>query len=116
MNWQQVRERYPNQWLVIEALVAHTEGQQRCLDQIAVVDTCSDGGSALQQYRQLHLTYPQREFYYVHTAREKLDIRERQWLGLRGAYAAYITGWNGLWLAHQRHFGARFLVESWRYH
>ena len=77
MQWHEIREKYPDQWLVIEALAAHTEQEQRQLDQITVVHTCEDGAAALQAYRQLHRQYPQREFYYVHTARETLDIRER---------------------------------------
>ncbi len=83
MRWYEIREKYPDQWLIIEALEAHTEDQRRLLDQIAVVQVCSDGAAALQEYRQLHQHYPQREFYYVHTAREALDIRERQWLGMK---------------------------------
>ena len=31
MRWSDVRTTYPNQWLVIEALEAHTEGNQRIL-------------------------------------------------------------------------------------
>jgi hypothetical protein len=31
----------------------------------------------------LHQQYPEREFYFVHTDREDLDIRERHWLGIR---------------------------------
>ena len=83
MRWQEIRETYPEQWLIVEALEAHTERQQRQIEQVAVVELCPDGGAALQRYRQLHQQYPTREFYYVHTARETLDIRERQWLGLR---------------------------------
>jgi len=36
------------------------------------------------QYRRLHQQYPIREFYFVNTGRETLDIRERKWLGIRG--------------------------------
>jgi hypothetical protein len=89
MHWQEIREQYPDQWLVIEALEAHTEDQQRYLDRITVVECCLDGGAALQRYRQLHQEYPLREFYFVHTARETLDIRERQWLGIRREYASH---------------------------
>ena len=89
MQWQEIRDTYPDQWLVVEALQAHTEGQQRLIEQMAVVAKCEDGGAALRRYRQLHQEYPAREFYYVHTARETLDIRERQWLGIRRSDAAY---------------------------
>lgn len=85
MQWSKVREIYPEHWLVIEAMEAHTEDNQRLLDQIAVVEVYADGAAAMQSYRDLHRQYPLREFYFVHTNREKLDIRvkERRWLGIR---------------------------------
>jgi hypothetical protein len=85
MTWSQVRQTYPDQWLIIEALDAHTEGNQRLLDRIAVVETCADGAAAMQSYQRLHREYPLREFYFVHTGRETLDIRERR----------YSKGWSG---------------------
>ena len=87
MRWAEIRQQYPNQWLVIDALEAHTEGDRRKLDQMTVVEVVPDGAAAYQRYRKLHQEHPQREFCYVHTAREELDIRERQWLGLRRNYA-----------------------------
>jgi hypothetical protein len=38
--------------------------------------------------RQLYRSYPSREFYFVHTSREKLEIKERRWLGIRGEHEA----------------------------
>ncbi len=87
MRWSDVREKYPNQWLIVEALEAHTEGDRRLLDRIAVVETCPDGASAMESYRRLHLEHPSREFYFVHTAREALEIRERWWTGVRRSRA-----------------------------
>ena len=92
MIWSSVRDAYPGQWLIIEALVAHTESNQRLLDRIAVIDTCPDGSAAMQSYQRLHREYPYREFYYVHTEREELDIRERHWTGIRRADAAFAEG------------------------
>lgn len=89
MYWSDVRSMYPNQWLIIEALNAHTEGQQRLLDNIAVVEVCADSEAAMQAYRLLHQRYPRREFYFVHASREHLDIRERRWIGIRRSNAAY---------------------------
>lgn len=48
MRWLQVRQAYPDQWLVIEALEAHTVDNQRQLDRIAVIETCRDGKGALR--------------------------------------------------------------------
>jgi hypothetical protein len=43
----------------------------------------------MQSYERLHRERPQREFYFVHTGRESLDIRERRWIGIRRANATY---------------------------
>lgn len=91
MHWTDIRTAYPGQWLVIEALHAHSdEDHHRVLDEIAVVETCVDGGGAMQAYRRLHEQYPDREYYFVHTSREQLDIRERQWLGIRRGHAVAV--------------------------
>jgi hypothetical protein len=88
MLWPEIRNVYPNQWLVVEALKAHTTPEQkRQLEQIAVVDTCPDGSAAMRRYRDMHQQYPTREFYFVHTGREELDIRVRKWLGVRTEHA-----------------------------
>lgn len=92
MIWSEVRRAYPDQWLIIEALDAHTEGKQRILDRVAVIETCADGASAMESYQRLHREYPMREFYFVHTSRERLDIRERHWIGIRRGNAAYAEG------------------------
>ena len=93
MQWVDIRNSYPDEWLVIEALQAHTTSDQcRKLDQIAIIEHCADGSTALQSYRRLHKEYPGREFYFVHTSREKLDIREQQWMGIRRSHAVGVEG------------------------
>ena len=83
MNWFEIQNTFPDQWLLIEALEAHTTPEkQRVLDHISVIETCPDGSSAMQRYRVMHKTFPHREFYFVHTSRSELDIRERQWHGI----------------------------------
>ncbi len=89
MLWANVRQAYPEQWLIIEALEAHTEEHQRLLDRIGVVETSPDGPTAFQRYQDLHRQYPERELYFVHTGREKLEIIERQWLGIRRYHATH---------------------------
>lgn len=89
MRWSEVRQSHPDQWVVIEALEAHTEGDRRILDRIAVVERCPDGTSAMQSYRRLHRQYPSRELYFVHTSREDLQISERWWMGIRGTHATH---------------------------
>ncbi len=84
MQWTEIRQAYPDQWLIIKALQAHTTADsRRRLDKIAIIERCQDGTAAMQSYRRMHQQYPAREFYFVHTSREELDIRERQWSGIR---------------------------------
>ena len=84
MKWPDVRRAYPDQWLLIEALEAHTtEDQHRELDRIAIIEQCRDGGDAFDCYRRVHEEHPARELYYVHTGRETLEIREKFRAGIR---------------------------------
>ena len=84
MVWQDIRKYYPQQWLLVEAIQAHSEANKRILEQLAVVDTFPDSIAAMQRYTQLHHEAPQRELYVFHTSRERLDISERSWFGVRG--------------------------------
>ena len=52
MIWPTVREAYPDQWLIIEALAAHTEGNQRELDRISVIEIRPDATAAMQSVVQ----------------------------------------------------------------
>ncbi len=55
---------------MIEALQAHaTSDNQRNLDEMAIIEVYEDGNAAMHGYRHLHLQYPVREFYFVHTNR-----------------------------------------------
>ena len=83
MQWHQVREHYPNQWVLVEALQAHSEAGWRRVEELAVIGAFTDSVAALQAYIRLHHTAPARELYVVHTDREELDITERRWLGIR---------------------------------
>ena len=84
MMWQDIRKHYPQQWLLVEAIQAHSEANKRILEQLAVVDIFPDSIAAMKRYAQLHHKAPQRELYVFHTSRETLDIPERSWLGVRG--------------------------------
>lgn len=85
MQWSDVRRHYPHQWLLVEALLAHSESGKRELDELAVVDAFPHGESALRAYLRIHRDAPVRELYVVHSDREELEIAERTWLGLRTA-------------------------------
>ena len=84
MLWSAIRTAYPYHWLIVEATEAQTpKDNERQLEQLTIIEECTDGKEAFQNYRYLHQQYPQREFYFLHTSREEPDIHEQIWLGIR---------------------------------
>jgi hypothetical protein len=89
MNWNEIRSAYPDKWLVVEALVAHTDpNNKRIISDLKVIEICSDGISAFNKYRELHKLEPCKEYYYLNTNRVVLEIEERKWVGIRIQSAA----------------------------
>lgn len=62
MQWSELCSTYPNQWLVLEALETHpTPDRRRQLDQIAGLERCQEGATAMKRYRVLPNQHPIRE-------------------------------------------------------
>jgi hypothetical protein len=85
MKWEEIRKHYPDQWLLVEALQAHSAEGRRILEDLAVVDVFDDSAQAMKSYAQLHRESPQRELYVFDSERESLEVKERSWLGIRVA-------------------------------
>lgn len=83
MNWKDARKAFPNKWLLIEAVHAHSENNKRILEEISIVKSFLDSISAMENYIEIHKNSPQRELYIFHTDREVLEITERHWAGIR---------------------------------
>jgi hypothetical protein len=84
MQWSEVKEQFPSQWVLVEAIAAASKDNKRIVEQLSVVDTFSDDGNqAMLKYVELHKQFKNREFYVVHTSREQLDIQEQVWIGVR---------------------------------
>ncbi len=84
MEWNEIKKKYPNQWIVIEAIDAHsTSDNYRHIEDAIVIDKFKDGEAAMSFYRNLHKSDPLKEYYFLHTSRKDLNIPERKWLGVR---------------------------------
>lgn len=78
MEWQEIRSQYPDSWLLIEAIKAHTTSEQkRIIDRLAVIDQFDDFYAAMDSYKQLHREKPAKEMYVVHTDSEEINIKEQ---------------------------------------
>ena len=85
MPWPEIRERYPHQWLLLEATEARSSGGQRILERLAILETCPDGLSAMRRYGEMQGQDPRRELYVLHTDRETVEVEESHWGGIRAA-------------------------------
>lgn len=75
MTWQELRIRYPEQWVLVEAIGASTEHGHRVIPELQVLGGFNeDWARAWAQYKQLHHTNHEREYYVLHTSIETLDI------------------------------------------
>lgn len=83
MQWSEIRQQYPGQWLLVEAVDAHTEGDQRILDELSVLQPFTDFKAAMDRYSAIRRKSPFRELYIIHTDREVLEISESRLLNLR---------------------------------
>ena len=86
MKWQDVRRQYPDSWLLIEALEAHTTPEKRrVVDKLSVIEPFADFFGAMDAYQKLHRAKPNREMYVVHTVNEEIQIKETFWAGVRSS-------------------------------
>ncbi len=54
MNWATVRNKFPDQWVLLEAIEAHSTDGKRIVDRVSVINTYDEGKKALQEYKLIH--------------------------------------------------------------
>lgn len=77
MKWSEVRDRYPNQWILFEALEAESKDGHRIIKDIAVINCYDNGQKALKEYADKHKKDKSREMYVYHTKHRELEVKER---------------------------------------
>lgn len=84
MEWTEICNKYKNQWVLIEAVRAYLKDSKRIIEEINVLfESGDDSRDALLKYKEIHKQDPERELYVVHTSREKIDINEKFYVGVR---------------------------------
>ena len=51
---EEVQERFPEEWVVLEATKAHSKEGHRYIEEVVVIDTFSDSTEAMRRYGELH--------------------------------------------------------------
>ncbi len=85
MNWNDIRQLHPEQWLLLEVLEAESSAETRYLKNLAVLERFDDSMTALRAYRELKKSSPARELLVLHTNRVDPTIQQRHYVGIRGA-------------------------------
>ena len=84
MKWENVRQAFPEQWVLIEAVQAYTnEKSERILEEVTPLKIFSNSPAAMKSYQELHRKDPTRELYVLHTNRKEPNIIEKRWVGVR---------------------------------
>lgn len=83
MKWQDVRQQYPDQWLLLEAFNPITTEQAWLVDELSVIADYQDGSEAFKAYGRLQNEHPERNLFIFHTSRPKIEIGVRRSTGLR---------------------------------
>lgn len=84
MKWNQVREQYPEQWVLVEEISAYSENSSRFIEELSVISNFPDSTIAWKEYKKLHLADPLREYYIFHTDHETLEIKKQRFMGVGG--------------------------------
>jgi len=84
MAWDEVKNKYPSQWVLIEAINAHTDNDKRIVEEMDVLECFGeDGDKAFKKYIELHKTNKEKEYYIYHTSHPILNIGIKKWMGVR---------------------------------
>jgi hypothetical protein len=81
-SWDEIRQIYPNRWVLIEAIHAETVNYIREIQSMTVINTFDDFQGAWMAYLAYHRAQPKREFYVLHTKREQLNIEVIRSIGI----------------------------------
>ena len=82
MKWSEVRERFPNQFVLVEELASHVENDTVLVDDVAVVRAVPD-----EEATKTLMQCKDKMFVY-HTNNESVAIELRRRPGLRGRLRA----------------------------
>lgn len=84
MKWEDVRQAFPNQWVLIEAIQAYTNDEsERVLEEISLLKKFPTSKEAMDAYQKIHQEHPRKELYVLHTSRKEPNIIEKKWVGVR---------------------------------
>jgi hypothetical protein len=83
MKWSEVRESFPNQFVLVEELASHIENDRVYVDDVAVVRAVPDDEATKT------LMQCKNKLFVYHTNNDSIVIELRRRPGLRGRFGAH---------------------------
>ena len=80
MKWEEVRNIYPNKFVLLKSLEAHIEDNKKCIDDVAVVKVLDD------EEASNILVKCKGDTFVFHTSKEELSMNIIQMPILRGEF------------------------------
>ena len=77
MTWDEIRALFPHEWVLIEALDSYTDDEhgKRIIPHMSLIKACgTDSHDVWEAYKQANDADPAREYYFLHTDQETIDI------------------------------------------
>jgi hypothetical protein len=84
MEWPSIREKYPDQWVLVEALSVYSSNNKRAINEMSVISDFDNPKEAWASYKKLHLSEPTRELYVFFTGNKDIEVIEQPFTGIRG--------------------------------
>lgn len=84
MKWSQIRDKYPNRWVLVEALSAVSKNHRRLIEEMSVLLDSTETKDVWNAYKEHHLANPERELYLFHTSNDSVEVLEQSFSGIRG--------------------------------
>ena len=76
MKWQQVREQFPDQWLLFADVDSYiTDDKRRIIRELAPIQAYDGFYDALAHHHKLHKKNPQQRYYVYHTSNDEIHIK-----------------------------------------
>lgn len=84
MKWSEVCEHYPDQIVLVEALLTTSKNNIRTVEEMSILSEFNDSMAAWQEYKKMHKSDPDKELYIFHTSKERAEVKEQFFVGIRG--------------------------------
>lgn len=84
MKWSEARAQFPNRWVLVEAISAHSSNNIRKIEELSVINDYAETKHAWDAYKKYHYSEPSREYYIFHTVNENIEVQEQEFIGIRG--------------------------------